>query len=641
MVFAGEHLSYSDHVFAFDAEGKLHERHESKEIVQDLENLQKKDGNQDDQPLAEKDDEKAATSQSTKAASETNISDRQKGDFSLYGYYLKSTGLVAIALWIWTVWLAAVASRMPVIYIRLWMDEDPSNKLYYIGFALLGVGSLCATLVTVAIYYLRIVPKSSTTLHWRLLNTVLTSTLYWLSDTDTGSILNRFSQDVTLISQKLPISFLEACYLGTCVLVDIGIISSGSKYAAPIIPLFVLVLWAIQYFYLRTSRQLRLLDLELVSPLYSHFTESSNGIEHIRAFRWQEAFVQQLIVRLDRSQKPYYYLFAIQRWLILVLGLVTFMIAIVLVSFALNFIESTSETALGLALLNLITFSSNVADFVDSWVVLETSLGAVARVRDFTRNTPMEEDVDAYEPDLLENWPETGTIEFESVNASYKPLEDSSKRVLDDVSVTIPGGSKVAVTGRTGSGKSSLLLMLLHFLQYEGSVTIDGKDIRRVPRETLRDRLTTLTQDGVKLDGSVRANLDPRETATSEGSHDDAMITVLRRVNLWSIIEAGGGLDANLIGLSLSHGQMQLLSLARAVFHQQRTKSKIVLVDEATSNVDLDTDKCMQEVMTESFAGCTVIIIAHRVHVVEGADRVLRMEGGRIVAEETREENAA
>jgi ABC-type transport system involved in cytochrome bd biosynthesis fused ATPase/permease subunit len=119
------------------------------------------------------------------------------------------------------------------------------------------------------------------------------------------------------------------------------------------------------------------------------------------------------------------------------------------------------------------------------------------------------------------------------------------------------------------------------------------------------------------------------------------MITVLRRVNLWSIIEAGGGLDANLIGLSLSHGQMQLLSLARAVFHQQRTKSKIVLVDEATSNVDLDTDKCMQEVMTESFAGCTVIIIAHRVHVVEGADRVLRMEGGRIVAEETREENAA
>ena len=640
MTLAGEHLSYSDHVFAFDAEGKLHERHESKEIVQDLENLQKKDGNQEHQPSAEKHDEKAETSQANKVDSEMDASDRQKGDYSLYGYYLKSTGLVAIALWIWTVWVAAVASRMPVIYIRLWMDKDPSNKLYYIGFALLGVGSVCLTVITVGVYYLRVVPKSSTTLHWRLLNTVLTSTLSWQSETDNGSILNRFSQDVTLISQNLPKSFLETCYLGTCVLVDIGIIASGSKYAAPIIPFYILVLWSIQYFYLRTSRQLRLLDLESVSPLYSHITESSNGIEHIRASHWQEAFIQQLIVRLDRSQKPYYYLFAIQRWLTLVLGLATFVIAVVLVSFALNFIESTSETALGLALLNLITFSSSVADFVDSWVDLETSLGAVSRIRNFTSNTPTEEDVDTYEPELLENWPETGTIEFESVKASYKPLEDSNKRVLDDVSVTIPHGSKVAITGRTGSGKSSLLLMLLHFLQYEGTVTIDGKDIRRVPRQTLRERLTTLTQDGVRLDGSVRTNLDPLETATSEGSHDDAMMSVLRRVGLWSMIEAGGGLDANLLGLGLSHGQMQLLSLARAVFHQQRTKSKIVLVDEATSNVDLDTDKCMQEVMTESFAGCTVVIIAHRVHVIEGADKVLRMEGGRIVAEETREENA-
>ncbi len=599
--------------------------------------MEKKDGNNEDAKSSDETGQKSEQPQAGKAVSEADEAERRKGDYSLYSYYLRSTGLLVIGLWLCTIFVAAVASRMPVIYIRLWMDADPTDKLYYAGFAILGVASVIFTMMAVGLYYLKVVPRSSNALHWRLLETVMSSTLWFLSETDNGSILNRFSQDVTLISQKLPMSFMEVCYLGTCALVDIGIISSGSKYAAPIVPIFIIVLYLVQYFYLRTSRQLRLLDLESSSPLYTHFTETSNGVQHIRAFQWQEAFIQQCIVRLDRAQKPYYYLFSIQRWLTLVLGLSTFAIAVVLVTFALNFTDSTSETALGLSLLNLITFSSNIADFIDSWVDLETSLGAISRVRTFTTTTPVEEDVDTLDTAQLEHWPESGLVEFRSVSASYRPFDETTKRVLDKVSVTILPGLKVAVTGRTGSGKSSFLLALLHFLEYEGTITIDGKDIRRIPRELLRDRITTLTQEGVKLDGSVRKNLDPRDTATPEHSHDEAMVSTLTRLGLWETVESRGGLDADLNGLSLSHGQMQLLSLARTVLHQQRTQSKIVLVDEATSNVDLDTDKRMQEMMAEAFAGCTVIVVAHRLHATEDANKVLHLDNGQLVADETRD----
>lgn len=599
--------------------------------------MQTKDGNNEDEQSSAEKEPKDNRPQASKTVSETDESERRKGDYSLYGYYLRSTGLTVIGLWLITILVAAVASRMPVIYIRLWMEADPTNKLYFVGFAILGAASVIFTMIGVGVFYLKVVPRSSNALHWRLLQTVMSSTLWFLSETDNGSILNRFSQDVTLISQKLPISFMEVCYLGTCALVDIGIISSGSKYAAPIIPIFIVVLYLLQYFYLRTSRQLRLLDLESNSPLYTHFTETSNGVQHIRAFHWQEEFIQQCAVKLQRAQKPYYYLFSIQRWLTLVLGLSTFAIAVVLVTFALNFTESTSETALGLALLNLITFSASIADFIDSWVDLETSLGAIQRVRKFTTSTPVEDDIDTFDNAQLENWPETGLVEFHSVSASYKPLGETTKRVLDQMSVSIPAGSKVAVTGRTGSGKSSFLLALLHFLEYEGTITIDGKDIRRIPRELLRDRLTTLTQEGVKLDGTVRKNLDPGGTATAKGDCDAAMISTLKRVGLWTLIESRGGLDADLAGLSLSHGQMQLVSLSRAVLHQQQTKSKIVLVDEATSNVDLDTDKCMQEIMAEAFAGCTVIVVAHRIHATDGANKILRLDNGQLVAEETRD----
>lgn len=203
------------------------------------------------------------------------------------------------------------------------------------------------------------------------------------------------------------------------VLTDIGIIASGASYAAPIIPIFLIVLYFIQYFYLRTSRQLRLLDLETQAPLYTLFTETASGIEHIRALNWRAQFVWRNYGLLDYSQKPYYFQFCIQRWLLLVLSLSTCALAVALVSLAVCFTATTSQSAIGLALLNLVTFSSNVVELINSWVELETSLGAIFRLRDFIDKTPQETQ-DEPAATVSDAWPLSGNIEFASVCANYK-----------------------------------------------------------------------------------------------------------------------------------------------------------------------------------------------------------------------------
>lgn len=351
--------------------------------------------------------------------SEPKSQSRRNGDFSLYGYFLRSAGAAVIFGWIAVTAVNAVVEKMPEIYLKIWYNTDPQNDVYFVGFALMSFTVMFYTASTGAFYFLRIIPKSSTELHWRLLRSVMGATLTFINQTDTGSSLNRFSQDISLVSQTLPIVFMQAVFICFSVLVDIGVICSGAKYASPIMIFLLLLLYGIQYFYLRTSRQLRLLELESTSPFFSHFKEASSGMEHIRAFGWQRQFKDDFCALLQRAQRPFYYLFAIQRWLTFVLDLTSCFVATILVSISLSIPHSTSATALGLALLNLIGFSSTASHFITVWVGLETCLGGVARIKTFCEETPQETDQGGAS-DLPEEWPTTGKIEFTSVSAGYE-----------------------------------------------------------------------------------------------------------------------------------------------------------------------------------------------------------------------------
>lgn len=402
---------------------------------------------------------------------------------------------------------------------------------------------------------------------------------------------------------------------------EVALIASGATYVAAVIPLCFAALYFLQKYYLRTSRQIRHLDLEAKSPLYTLFTETLSGLITVRAFGWKDRFLELNSQLLDESQKPYYLLYCIQRWLNVALDLFVAGVALVLVSFALNFRGTTGKGAIGLAMVNIINFNTSLSQLINAWTLLETSLGAIARLKTFMADTPQESQ-EAERQSPPPGWPTSGGIEFQNVTARYSPTTES---VLHNISLSIKPGQKIGFCGRTGSGKSSMILTLLRMLELqEGSLRIDGIDLSVLPRQTIRSLLTTLPQDPVKLAGTVRENLDPENKLP----HDNKEIeSVLKKTNIWDILEARGGLDAELDSVGFSVGQQQLFCLARAILH----RSRVLLLDEATSSVDRQSDEEVRKVINEEFADCTVIEVAHRLDNLVDFDMIVVMEQGRIV----------
>ncbi|KAK2601519.1 hypothetical protein QQS21_004904 [Conoideocrella luteorostrata] len=578
------------------------------------------------------------------------LSSRQRGDAKLYSFYLQSIGLWSWLTWLCTMLMASVTERMPDIFVRIWLDHAPKDKLYLIGYVLFGISNCIVSAITLGFYYLRVVPNSSENLHRKLLDTVmeyeksfligqfaivcassnLKQILPVISFFNEGWCPSEF--DMTLVSQELPLGFYLFIYYCFLTLTDIGIITSIAAYVAPIIPFIFAFLYVIQYFYLRTSRQIRLLDLEAKTPLYSQFAELGAGLLHIRSFGWDTKYLSQGFQLLDYSQTPFYYMFCIQRWLTLVVELAVLGVATALVSTALCTDGATSQNAMGLALLNLVNFGAVLTGLIEDWISLETSLGAIFRIQSFTKNTPTEQDRDGAHlpPGCLKQ----GSIQMANVVAVYNTSGSSSPKVaLNGVNLNIRPGQKVSIVGRTGSGKSSLLLTLLNFLDYTGMILIDNVDLMDIPRQDLRHLITTISQDLVELPGTVRQNLLPTVSTQVGAEVYDAMLKeVLERIGLLTYIIARGGLEEPFSEMGFSHGQRQLLSIARAILHKAETESKILLVDEATSAVDSETAHLMQDIMDEAFGDCTTITVSHRPEAIQSSDMVIEIGNGQIIS---------
>ncbi|GJC89663.1 ABC transporter atnG [Colletotrichum liriopes] len=398
-------------------------------------------------------------------------------------------------------------------------------------------------------------------------------------------------------------------------------ISVSSRYMAAILPFLVPVFYAIQHFYLRTSRQMRLLDIEHKAPLYSQLIETLEGLATIRAFKWEDDFEKTNLHRLDNSQRPSYLLTCLQRWLTFSVDMVIAVIALVLVALVTTLRGQIGPGFIGIALTNILSFSGIVKTIITSWVMLEVSLGAVARVRNFTLTTRPEGDSEAHLTEPEGEWPSRGAVEFCGASASYS----SSGTVLKGVDLSIQPGQKVAICGRTGrnSGKSSLILCLLRMMDLDaGSITIDGVDISTLPHEYVRSKLVAVPQESYIFDGTVRLNLDPTETAP-----DSEVTAVLERVQLWDKVEERGGLDAVIDDKFFSQGEAQLLVFARAMLR----KGKVLILDEITSSLNEESSRIVDEVLRTWFHEWTVIVIAHKLESILEFDRVAVVDAGVVV----------
>jgi len=369
---------------------------------------------------------------------------------------------------------------------------------------------------------------------------------------------------------------------------------------------------------LKTSRQMRFLDLEAKSPVYSYLLETLEGLPIIRAFGWQKEATDTHLARLDASQTLYYLMFCIQRWLALVLDLLVAGMAVTVIVLVVELRSSTTAGLLGIALTNVLTFNSTLSGLVQQWTSLETSLGAISRIRTFAGTITSEDRTEECQrpPD---EWPSHGAIEIRNLSATY----GDGSLVLKDIRMSMKPGQWIGICGRTGSGKSSLLLTILRLLDLEsGDITIDGLNLSTIPREVIRSRLIAIPQEPFMLPGSVRLNADPTATVS-----DEKIILALVKIGLWRILEARGGLDAGIQDQPLSHGQQQLFCLARAMLR----KSKVLILDEATSNVDAEADKLMQRLIREEFKEHTIITVAHRLDTIIDSDVIAVLDQGRLV----------
>ncbi|OAA71004.1 ABC transporter, transmembrane domain, type 1 [Akanthomyces lecanii RCEF 1005] len=562
-----------------------------------------------------------------------------KADKGLYWLFIKPMGGFNVLLWSFTMLLASVGEMAPDVYMRLWIERDPENDLYFIGYAAIAFLAVIIFVVGAAWMFVRLMPRASIALHQQLVDTVLRGTIGFLGTIDNGVIINRFSQDMTLMARALVLNFLRTISVFFTALIQAGIIASGSSYMAIILPVIAVAVFFIQLFYLRTSRQIRIFDLERKSPLYTHFQESSEGLIHIRAFGWQKQNLEHAFKLLDDSQKAFYYMYCVQLWLGLVLGLLSTLIAAILMASALFATKSTSETALGLSFLNLILFAKTMEQLLKTWTRLELAVGALARLRDFMSTTPQESEQGRIP--VPGNWPSMGNIELSGVTARYSD-DEQRPATLKNISLSIDAGQKVGIVGRTGSGKSSLFLLLLGFLRYEGTMKVDGISISSIPVDELRSRIVTISQDQLKLEASARVNLLPftlnlSPTVTDEKKRQEAerqdirLRELLIRLGIWTPLNNKGGLDAMLDDVGYSHGQMQLFCLARGILRCQDTGSKVVLVDEATSSVEEEMERNAQRVMKEYFADCTVLVIGHRKSSIRGVEFTVELSKGEVV----------
>uniref|UniRef100_U3BSA8 ATP-binding cassette sub-family C member 10 n=1 Tax=Callithrix jacchus TaxID=9483 RepID=U3BSA8_CALJA len=483
-----------------------------------------------------------------------------------------------------------------------------------------GVNSLCTFLR--AVLFAAGTLQAAATLHRRLLHRVLMAPVTFFNATPTGRILNRFSSDVACVDDSLPfiLNILLANAAGLLGL--LAVLGSGLPWLLLLLPPLSIIYYKVQRHYRASSRELRRLGSLTLSPLYTHLADTLAGLPVLRAAGATYRFEEENQRLLELNQRCQFATSATMQWLDIRLQLMGAAVVSTIAGIALVQHQQglANPGLVGLSLSYALSLTGLLSGLVSSFTQTEAMLVSVERLEEYSCDLPQEPQGQMLQ--LGTGWLTQGSVEFQDVVLVYRP---GLPNALDGVTFRVQPGEKLGIVGRTGSGKSSLLLVLFRLLEpSSGRVLLDGVDTSQLELAQLRSQLAIIPQEPFLFSGTVRENLDPR------GLHKDrALWQALEQCHLNEVITSMGGLDGELGegGRSLSLGQRQLLCLARALL----ADAKILCIDEATASVDQKTDQLLQQTICKNFANKTVLTIAHRLNTILNSDRVLVLQAGRVV----------
>ncbi|CAH0551541.1 unnamed protein product [Brassicogethes aeneus] len=554
-----------------------------------------------------------------------------------YWQYLKAGGskFLIILLFLSFI-LCQVIANGGEYYLTYWVnyDQDFKNKenqnltkpnetfpekeiiYYYSGITL-------ATIIIAilkSIYYMLFFAQASVNLHDFIFNKIIKATMRFYNENPSGRILNRFSKDLGIIDEYLPSVLIDVLEIS---LQLIGVVVL-SAMVEPLLLLpsaiFFLIIYFVRTIYIKTSRCVKRLEAIKKSPMLTHVTASINGLTTIRAFNMEKMLINEFDEFQDEHSSAWFLFLASGRCFGFWLDILCVAFAAVGLFSLIGFNDRIYAGDIGLIITQFMGLMASLQWGMRQWSELENQMTSVERVLEYTK---LESEPERNKSNNLPiDWPEKGAIEFKDIKLKYNENENY---VLKGLSFSVKPMEKVGIVGRTGAGKSSTISALFQLYPLQGSIFIDHVDATNLPLDEVRSKISIIPQEPVLFSGSMRKNLDPFEEYS-----DETLWNALEQVEMKeTIAELPSGLSSTVMegGSNFSIGERQLVCLARALIRN----NKILVLDEATANVDPHTDALIQNTIRNKFANCSVLTIAHRLNTVMDSHKILVMDAGRVV----------
>ena len=535
-------------------------------------------------------------------------------------------------------------SLFTTIWLSYWSENKFGNKLagFYIGiYIMFTFTSLISTFIFSVITFTFSL-NASKKLHSAAVKSILHVPMSFIDTTPIGTIINRFSKDIDVLDNELP---LTANFMLNRLFSIFGILIISIIYLpwfAIATPILIFLFFVIRDIYQTTGREVKRLESLQRSFVVNNFQEAMSGLDTIAMFKMEKMFIFKSDFTTNKQNEATMTFQGLQRWSsIWVMLLAVIMTLIICLMCSCN-VFTIGAAATGVLINYIIELASALRNMLVQTTAIENHMNSTERVSNYA--TELEQEAAYKNSELFfkterNNWPSSGIIKYENVCMRYRP---NLPLVLKNISFEIQNGEKIGICGKTGCGKSSTVASLFRINELEsGSIYIDGVDISKLGLYDLRSRISIIPQESVLFKATIRSNLDPFNNHSDE--------------ELWDALVNSGAIDSTEInkvkkqkftnhseqihkfhlyreveedGRNFSLGERQLLGLSRAVIK----KSKILVLDEATSSVDNVTDYKIQAKIEENFGkNTTILTIAHRLKTIINYDKILVLDSGEIV----------